>query len=113
MADTTAPAAPPDVPTTVADAAPSVMAPEVIPTEAIPVLQGREARTDPGVLKPGTFLTGDEDLKSKVTVRTRYPIDSFTAEGVTVTAVGVKVDGSKLSGLVEKATANGVELERI
>ena len=86
--------------------------PGIIPVDRIPFLQGFVPPPDT-VTKTGTPLVGDESPSGKVKVRTRYPVDIFDSGTLVITAEGVKVEGSKLSGLVSKARESGVELERI
>lgn len=100
--------------------APPAPAPEVPvvptgPTEAeIVALQGFRAPPESVTTSDATSLDGSEELKSKVTVRTRYPIGSFTAgDGTVIDAAGSDVQGSKLGALVTEARTSGVTLERI
>lgn len=84
-----------------------------IPVDQITALQGFIAPPE-SVTRTGEALTGTEEIKAKtVTVRTRYPVDAFEVEGVTITATGVKVDADKLSDLVVEANRSGVALEKI
>lgn len=84
----------------------------VIPVSEIVGLSGA-APVDAAQTAEGTALTGSEELKSKVTVRTRYPVDRLEVGDTVVTATGTKVDGAKLGKLVEAARSAGTELERI
>ncbi len=85
--------------------------PSVIPVSEIGKLEGFYA--DPARALPGESLTGDEQPKGKITVRTRYPVDRLDVGDLTITGAGVKVSGSDLSNLVKQARSAGVELEGV
>ncbi len=96
-----------DVPEVAAEQA----TPNVIPVSEIGKLEGFYA--DPARALPGESLTGDEQPKGKITVRTRYPVDRLDVGDLTITGAGVKVSGSDLSNLVKQARSAGVELEGV
>lgn len=103
MADET-PDTTPAAPAETVESAPSTAPPEAT----------RLGLPDGPAAQPGKPLTNGG--QGEVTIRTRWPVDSFEhgIKGVpAITAHGVKVDRSKAKTLNEKATASGIELEEV